>query len=359
MTGGFSGEPQAIWLTESGADRKMKIVSDFWFDDIGPKRWIAAAGTVVDGASIPQALWAIVGSPYTGDYRRASIVHDVACADAGNDEQLRRAADKMFYRACRAGGCSPRQATILYIGVRIGAWMNRHGLIQDVEQPRILTRQDSVDVSVREQFSDTAEAVLEHGESDDADVIERNTDAALKAGAQRRFLLGRMNEAMVARIPRRGSLLDLVAADPAEFRDIGFVFTNSMGSKTEIYDARAVFAKRQPERTQTIDATPDRDLFIGWAPRDVLRWSGSFVEFWIEDGALQCFWRICEAKDPLTGILISTCEEKDEVRSLIRKPLPTSTEIGKADYDLTLRILNEYGEVFFSADELAGAIRSF
>ena len=31
----------------------------------------------------------------------------------------------MFYHACRAGGCSPRQARLLYAGVRIGAWAER------------------------------------------------------------------------------------------------------------------------------------------------------------------------------------------------------------------------------------------
>lgn len=28
----------------------------------------------------------------------------------------------MFFSACRAGGCSPSQARILYAGVRIGVW---------------------------------------------------------------------------------------------------------------------------------------------------------------------------------------------------------------------------------------------
>src|SRR5437762_1448508 len=32
----------------------------------------------------------------------------------------RRKAHRMFYHACRAGGCSIPEATLLYIGVRIG-----------------------------------------------------------------------------------------------------------------------------------------------------------------------------------------------------------------------------------------------
>jgi hypothetical protein len=79
--GTFSGNPQTEWLSETGDDRRMKLLQDFWYDDPQGRRWLAAAGSVVDGASIPAPLWSTVGSPYTGDYRRASIVHDVACND--------------------------------------------------------------------------------------------------------------------------------------------------------------------------------------------------------------------------------------------------------------------------------------
>lgn len=118
--GSFSGNPRTEWLTDpSTPDRDMRLLDDFWYDDPDGRRWKAPAGSVVNGASIPRPLWALVGSPYTDDYRRASVVHDVACADPG----VRRAeADRMFYFACRAGGCSPSQARLLYLGVRVGAW---------------------------------------------------------------------------------------------------------------------------------------------------------------------------------------------------------------------------------------------
>lgn len=41
--------------------------------------------------------------------------------------KARRNADKMFYHACRVGGCSPRQALLLYLGVRIGAILKIRG----------------------------------------------------------------------------------------------------------------------------------------------------------------------------------------------------------------------------------------
>lgn len=120
MSGTFSGNPQTEWLVDTGkADREMKLLEDFWYDDPDGRRWNASKGSVINGASIPRPLWSTVGSPYTDDYRRASIVHDVACNDP---TVLRKDADKMFYFACLEGGCSKNQAKILYAGVRIGAW---------------------------------------------------------------------------------------------------------------------------------------------------------------------------------------------------------------------------------------------
>jgi len=117
--GSFSGNPKTEWLSEPEADRRMKLLEDFWYEDPDGRRWVAKAGCCIDGASIPAPLWSIVGSPYTGEYRRASIVHDIACEDPGVP---RKDADRMFYFACLAGGCTPRQARLLYTGVRIGAW---------------------------------------------------------------------------------------------------------------------------------------------------------------------------------------------------------------------------------------------
>lgn len=118
--GKFSGNPKTEWLTSAATDdRDMKMLEDFHYDDPAGRRWPAKAGSVINGASIPTALWSTVGSPYTGDYRLASIVHDVACDDPTVN---RKQADEMFYHACLAGGCSKSQARVLYAGVRVGAW---------------------------------------------------------------------------------------------------------------------------------------------------------------------------------------------------------------------------------------------
>lgn len=117
--GSFSGNPKTEWLSDKGGDRDMRMLEAFWYIDPDGRRWDAPAGTVVNGASIPRTLWSTVGSPYTGDYRRAAVVHDAA---VGQEGVLRADADAMFYFACLAGGCSTVQAKMLYAGVRIGAW---------------------------------------------------------------------------------------------------------------------------------------------------------------------------------------------------------------------------------------------
>ena len=88
--GSFSSDPQTPWLTEDTiSDRKMQMLADFSFIDPAGVVWLTPKGYVVDGASIPRALWTLLGSPYTGDYRRASIVHDKACDDASGSTTAR------------------------------------------------------------------------------------------------------------------------------------------------------------------------------------------------------------------------------------------------------------------------------
>jgi hypothetical protein len=121
--GEFSGNPRTEWLSDKGDDRDMRMLEDFWYIDPNGRRWDAPAGTVVNGASIPRTLWSSVGSPYTGDYRRAALVHDAA---VGVEAVVRAEADTMFYFACLCGGCSVLQAKLLYAGVRLGAWASTH-----------------------------------------------------------------------------------------------------------------------------------------------------------------------------------------------------------------------------------------
>lgn len=181
--GRFSTDnPLTEWVVEVGEDIHMALMRPFFYEDPHAHSWKAEAGYRTDGATIPRALWTVVGSPYTGNYRRAAIVHDVACDDAGNDSGRRRAADRMFYHACRAGGCGVRQSIILYLGVRIGGiwplvpqWSAL--AISEPDGPR-LTR-TATEVRLESDFQRMGEFVLAAGESDEIEEVERRVDRAL------------------------------------------------------------------------------------------------------------------------------------------------------------------------------------
>lgn len=119
-------DPEALWMSVGKAPhRDMVLLEKFTYWDRKGERWDAPKDSEIDGASIPQPLWSIAGSPYTGAYRRASILHDVACKNAEGDFEARRKADWMYYCACRKGGCKVGQAIVQYLGVTIGAWAGR------------------------------------------------------------------------------------------------------------------------------------------------------------------------------------------------------------------------------------------
>jgi hypothetical protein len=90
------------------------LLKDFCFWD-GHEVWIAPKDLITDGASIPRLLWGPVGSPFTGPYRRAAILHDAYYADHRKHsfEQV----NLMFYLGMIADGDSPRHAKFMYAGV--------------------------------------------------------------------------------------------------------------------------------------------------------------------------------------------------------------------------------------------------
>ena len=182
--GKFSGEPITTWLTEASDDRDMELYADFTFTDPAGTMWPAPKGSRINGASIPRPLWSLVGSPYTGDYRRASIVHDVACDLAGKDVTKRRAADRMFFHACREGGCSAEQAMLLYLGVRVGAaWSTvpawAPALAAHEQGARF--QRFATEARMEADFQHLAEQVRFQGVVDDPKVLERRVDQILNS----------------------------------------------------------------------------------------------------------------------------------------------------------------------------------
>lgn len=116
MTARFEGEVRTEWLTHDGPDRRMRLLEPFAFFDRGGLRWETTVGDEVDGASIPDVLWSkLIGTPFVGDYRRATVLHDIYCQ---NQTRPHRAVHRMFYEAMRADGVPRRRARVMYLAVR-------------------------------------------------------------------------------------------------------------------------------------------------------------------------------------------------------------------------------------------------
>lgn len=175
----YSGEPDTKWCTdENSPDRDMELLDEFYFIDPNGKQWHAAKGEIVDGASIPRFLWALVGSPYTRDYRRASIVHDIAVRGL-DDTPERKEADIMFYHACREGGCSIFESWVLYLGVRIGSWTSGEDedYEDDYDEYEVLARNpkkiSASKQAIRDEFEQMVYNFRDYDDSTSFEIIDQ------------------------------------------------------------------------------------------------------------------------------------------------------------------------------------------
>ncbi len=106
--GYYSGAPVTRWENDG---RTMTLLSDLRYTDPEGFTWIAPAGSRVDGASIPKSLWSVMGGPFEGKYRNASVLHDVAYE---KHQRPWEDCDRMFYNAMRCSGVSAVEAKTMY-----------------------------------------------------------------------------------------------------------------------------------------------------------------------------------------------------------------------------------------------------
>src|SRR2546430_2090416 len=106
--GYYSGAPVTRWENDG---RTMTLLSDLRYTDPQGFTWIAPAGSKVDGASIPRSLWSVMGGPFEGKYRNASVLHDVSYDQHKRPPQD---CDRMFYTAMRCSGVGPVEAGTMY-----------------------------------------------------------------------------------------------------------------------------------------------------------------------------------------------------------------------------------------------------
>jgi len=81
----FSGTVKTEWLDDG---RDMRLLETLTFTDAIGQVWEAPVGSIINGASIPKILWSVIGSPYTGKYRRPTVLHDVYCTTRTEPHQV-------------------------------------------------------------------------------------------------------------------------------------------------------------------------------------------------------------------------------------------------------------------------------
>lgn len=104
----YTAPIEAVWLPDG---RSMRLTKPTSFVDQSCQDWPVPAGAVVDGASIPSALWSVGAGPFEGRYRNASVIHDWYC-----DRRNRKWQDvhRVFYNAMIASGVSTVVAKTMY-----------------------------------------------------------------------------------------------------------------------------------------------------------------------------------------------------------------------------------------------------
>ena len=105
----------------------LKVIGDQAFEVLEPL--VYDNGLVIiqvnpkfdfDGASIPKALWSVIGSPMTGGYQRAGCLHDALYA---SEYFPREVCDALFLEAMKSDGVGYVRRYAMYNAVRAFGWM--------------------------------------------------------------------------------------------------------------------------------------------------------------------------------------------------------------------------------------------
>ena len=172
--GRFVGRVAVEWLDDESDSRDMRLLEEFAFVDPTGKVWAVPKGAVINGASIPRLFWSLIGPPFVGAYRRASVIHDYYC-EARSEPWL--AVHRMFYEASLAGGVPEVTAKIMYAAI-YGAgprWAAATGADR-AGRPRMLPRPELSEASAHEigEWIESANPSL--------DELERRVDRHLAPG---------------------------------------------------------------------------------------------------------------------------------------------------------------------------------
>jgi Protein of unknown function (DUF1353) len=208
--------------------RLMLVLQPFGFVSADQKHWQVPVGTEVDGASIPQALWSLMGGPFEGKYRDASVVHDYYCDTRIEPWKL---VHQMFYEAMIVSGVSETRAKLMYAGVYFGGPRWSDTAVKNANIPRIDYDHIHFYVNHSDFDSGVFEAVAIEGKSA-ADVIRGSGMWA--SGKETQLSLRKLEK--------------LIEADNPDILQI----RQAIDWATELVEAPYL---RTGEQTRTLDAT--------------------------------------------------------------------------------------------------------
>ncbi|GAA0488065.1 hypothetical protein GCM10009096_33780 [Parasphingorhabdus litoris] len=176
----YTGRPRFEW-DEDG--RIMTLLNRFAFIDDAQLVWSVPAMVRVDGASIPKFAWSILGSPFVGRYRKASVVHDWYC-DIRTREW--KATHRMFYEAMRTSKVSGAKARIMYAAVYYAGprWDVAADYNSELAEAMTPTAYSSLEQSERvDRPAPPADLTLWHRRETDAQAFEAMCDDFAKSCA--------------------------------------------------------------------------------------------------------------------------------------------------------------------------------
>lgn len=113
--GSFIGLPLRVEFNTDDDDRRWAtLIEPLTYIQPDGDQWLAPKDARLDGASIPQPFWSVIGGPFEGLYLEPSVVHDYFC-----DHRVRpwRDVHRMFYDAMLCRGVSRFKAQVMYYAV--------------------------------------------------------------------------------------------------------------------------------------------------------------------------------------------------------------------------------------------------
>ena len=101
-------------------------------------------GFIYDSASIPRIFWSLIGSPFSGKYRMAALIHDALYA---TNYTTKKRADDIFYNIMINEGVAKWRASLMYTAVLAFGWVVYAKTAEQMEAERrfVEVRYESID----------------------------------------------------------------------------------------------------------------------------------------------------------------------------------------------------------------------